>query len=438
MIWLSTAAWFVQSPWMLFALFSLIVPIVIHLLSKSKGKLVPFANIKLIQLSKPVRMNEIRLVERLLLLCRLLLLFFSVMILAQLYYDDRSNIEIDRESNILITKDWLNHASKSELAQLSLKAKTGSVYLLSRQNKRLTSLEIFAWQENHELNNYEQQNTWVLVNNYVKTLSENVDVTVYSTNRLSQFIGDKVYLPSNVTWQIKKLLKDELAESLNELTNQTLSIFIINDETTIKETEYVNAALSIIKKTKLKNLTFTFQTYNLHHSDLVTTSEKNELLNKQLEIPEGVDWIFYLSSASMADAVLNDVKAGAKLITDISHSNDKTATRIVNWKEEVTQLQFPQMLLSLLLNESMEHYQAQQQITNDQIVSQLSKSIKANSQSFFKVKQFKDPLFEKLLILLLVLFWSIERVISEIRKTKQGVVTNSSKLPSNSQKIEQS
>ena len=65
MTWFSTVPWFVQSPWMLLALLCLIVPLVIHLLSKSKGKLIPFGNIKLIQLSKPVRMSEVRLVERL-------------------------------------------------------------------------------------------------------------------------------------------------------------------------------------------------------------------------------------------------------------------------------------------------------------------------------------------------------------------------------------
>ena len=146
MTWLSTAPWFVQSPWMLFALLSLIVPLAIHLFSKSKGKLIPFGNIKLIQLSKPVRMNEVRLVERLLLLCRLLVLFFSVLLLTQLYYDDRADNDSNREGNILVTQDWLNNANESELSKLAKQTKADTVYLLSKLNKRLTSETILNWQ----------------------------------------------------------------------------------------------------------------------------------------------------------------------------------------------------------------------------------------------------------------------------------------------------
>jgi len=423
MTWFSTAAWFVQSPWMLFALLSLIVPLVIHLLSKSKGKLIPIGNIKLIQLSKPVRMNEVRLVERLLLLCRLLLLFFSVLLLAQLYYDDRENNVANREGHILVTKDWLNHANASDLNQLALKAKVGTVYLLSTKNERLTNEKILFWKDNQL---QEQQNTWILVSNYIKTLPNSVKVTVYSTNRLSQFIGDKVHLPDHISWLIKKLPADELTTSINELSSKAISVLIIGDEDSKEEISYVNAALSILKENKLKNLTFTFQDDNYFRYD----STNNQTIKY-----ESFDWIFYLSSAPVPASILEEVNKGTKLIADTSHSENNNTTHLVRWSELATHLQFPQVLLSLLLDESLQNYQLQQQLTNEQIKSQLVNNAEVSSAPLLFSAQFKNPFIDKLLILLLVIFWAIERVLSEIKKTKQSSVTKSSSDSTTYQKI---
>lgn len=423
MMWLSTAPWFVQSPWLLFALLSLIVPLAIHLFSKSKGKLIPFGNIKLIQLSKPVRMNEVRLIEHLLLLCRLLVLLFSVLLLAQLYYDDRANNKTNDESNILVTQDWLNNANESELSKLATHTKVSAVYLLSTPSEYLTSEAILNWQQNKKqsLMVQQQQNTWLLVNNYAKTLPDNAKMTVYSTNRLSQFIGDKIPLSNNIAWQIKKLPASKITDSIKALRSKALSVLVLSDDDSKASIGYLTAALSILKETKLKNLTFTFQ----------TNKAKDTL---------SFDWILYLSSAPVPVSVIEEVNKGSKLIADVKHSKNIHVKSTVQWNKLVTQLQFPQMLMSLFLDESIKTYQMQQQLTNDQIESQLPNNIKISSKILLFSEQFKNPFFDKMLILLLVLFWSIERVLSEIKKVKQStvlkdVVTIISSDSSSSQKI---
>lgn len=414
MTWFSTAPWLIQSPWMLFALFSLIVPLVIHLLSKSKGKLIPFGNIRLIQLSKPVRMNEIRLVEPLLLLCRLLLLLLSVLLLAQLYYDNRSQNQASVENNILVTKDWLNHASERELQQLALKAQNDVVYLLAAKNKRLTHELIMAWQSSQNANALQisQQNTWLLVSHYVKTLPNNTNVNVYSTNRLSQFVGDKVYLPNNVSWQIKQLPDDKLTQALRLIKNKTLSIIIIVDDASRDDTTYVNAALSIIKNTKLKNLNFIIQ---------------NDINSNQFIKAEHYDWIFYLSSAPISKSIKAAVNQGSKLMAEESHSKNNHISHVINWKEQSRKISFPQTLMSTLLSDSIDNYQRQQQLTNEQIESQLTRKTitqSTNEPTLLLLKaQFKNPFIDKLLILLLIFFWSIERLLSE--KVKKITVHNS-------------
>jgi hypothetical protein len=378
-------------------------------------------------------MNEIRLVERLLLLCRLLLLFISVMVLAQLYYDERA--QVNYENNTLVTKDWLNHATKDELSQLSLKAKQDSVYLMSVQSKRLSHNEILVWQEKigKEPVSVEHQNTWLRVKQYLRTVPKDVSVTVYSTNRLSQFVGDKVYLPSNILWKIKDLSDIQLAETLDSLRSQKISVLIIGDENNTKEVKYLKVALSIIKETKLKNLTFIYQSYHDRTSQLSLLNEESTKL-KPVQITESEEWIFYLSSEPISTSILAKIGKGKKLITDSNHINSSNATQFINWKEQVTQLQFPQNLLSVILDQSIENYQLQQQLTEEQITSQLAIKEKISSQTNLLNHQFKDSEINRLLIYLLIILWIVERLLSEVKRTRGIAKINNATYSTNLQK----
>lgn len=505
MTWLSSAPWFVQSPWMLLALLSTIIPLFIHLFSKSKGKLIPFGNIKLIQLSKPVKMNEIRLVKRLLLLCRLLLLFLSVLLLAQVYYDDRASSNANIEGNILVTKDWLNNANDEELNTLALKAKLGIVFLLSKRSKRLTGDVILTWSssqyKNQTLARYTKQNTWLLVKNYANSLPNNAKITVYSTNRLSQFTGNKIPLPDNVTWQIKKVPLDKLTNAFNVLKTKAISVLVVSDDDRNEDIEYLHAVFSLLKKSKLNDLTFEF---------------KNADFKPNLQGKEHVfDWIFYLSSTPVSAYFLQEVQKGTRLIIDAKHqiNTDITNIKVENakhgsyllesftvsrvseptvnveqallddliskdkakvlwqnislsqknedvileeyvyfsgkilafysrfnpkWNELVTQLQFPHVLLSLLLDESIQSYQQQQQLTTKQIKSRLVTSLNVNPNLLLVTDEFKNPFINKLLIFLIVLFWSIERVLSEVNRVKQSTISDKSPNVAFSPEIEKS
>ena len=423
MILPSITHWFVQNPWMLLALFSLLVPLIIHLLSKSKGKLVPFGNIKLIQLSKPVKMNEIRLVERLLLLCRLLMLFFSVLLLAQLYYDDKGNGDGAIEGNILVTNDWLNHATEAEIKALALKAKSVPTYLLLREVERLTDEKIATWQsvETNNVKGINKQNTWLLVNNYAKKLPNNVNISVYSTNRLSQFMGDKIYLPDNIVWEIKRLPEDKLTDLVDTLTNKMLSVIVISDDDNNEYLPALKAALSIIQVSKLEKLTFTFQ-----HSDQLKDEQLQGVLPQGNNI-EKYDSIIYLGSLPISTVIKQRVREGTTLIADIKHAKESDVTHFVDWRELVSKVTFPATLMSLLLDESITDYQLQQQLSDEQISQQLSndKSIISTPLSYRErsiehdAETFKNDSINQLLILLLAIFWSMERLLSERFKKNQ-------------------
>ena len=83
--------------------------------------------------------------------------------------------------------------------------------------------------------------------------------------------------------------------------------------------------------------------------------------------------------------------------------------------------------MSLLLDESITDYQLQQQLSDEQISQQLSndKSIISTPLSYRErsiehdAETFKNDSINQLLILLLAIFWSMDRLLSERFKKNQ-------------------
>ena len=73
----------VQNPWAFWALLALLVPLILHLLSKRRAKLIKFANVALITMPELKNSQQIRLNQFWLLLLRMLLLIVSILLLAK-------------------------------------------------------------------------------------------------------------------------------------------------------------------------------------------------------------------------------------------------------------------------------------------------------------------------------------------------------------------
>ncbi|MFT5759131.1 MAG: hypothetical protein ACI9LM_003885 [Alteromonadaceae bacterium] len=526
------ASWSLQSPILLLALLSLLVPLAIHLFSKSKGKLVAIGNIKLIPAGKPVHMREIRLVDRFLLLCRLLILLISVLLLANLFYLG----DVSQPKNtVLITNDWLNQTTTQEKQQLIESEQDSDYYLLSKHNTKNTSLikqpikqpikqrlspqDIIEWQPVHvEL----ERNIWALVANVEKTLAEKSLLSVYSTNRAQEFSGNKVKLSRAVNWQIKALMDNPLS-MYQEIEQTELSVVVISDDDRKEDVAYINAALNILKSEKLPNLTINY------FSDIgVYQSFYEDKIPPQ--------WIFYLSSTDLPESMLAQVILGSQLLvdatkndannrnvrnSDANNSNDNKSvaknqrflltsetkawqikntqhnlsiikgslygepvlserikenntsnskvlwkTEVINrnfsknvlveypqglgkiiafhsrfnpqWNDLVLQAQFPHFILSLFYSEQIKAAELKQsRLTTEQIsasvvnvlntdglLSNNSKTIE-NTQQLGQANnlQMNESWLNKILIVLLILFYAIERVLSEQKALGKARIT---------------
>lgn len=192
------------SPWMLVTLFALLIPIVIHLITKSRGKLVPIPYLALIQQVKQQPSYHIQLIERLLLLIRLLLLLVAGLILAELV---GPQVTSSNEEVVLVSRDWLDHATpdnRSDMAsQLQGNRNHTRAWLLDDLSQSLTAQAILAWTDRDTDN--EPYNTWAKITQFSAQLPSNQPIKVYTTNRAAYFRGQKSRIEQPLDWQTMNL-----------------------------------------------------------------------------------------------------------------------------------------------------------------------------------------------------------------------------------------
>lgn len=226
-----------QSPLAMLGLLSLLIPLGIHLLSKARPRVIAFAHIAFIQVKTSPVLRQLRLTQLILLGLRMFMLFIATLILAQLYWQHESN-SAKQPSHVLLTEDWLNHATDAEKQTLMDQAYDANLVLLGIKNRNINTTELAQWSTNTQQT--PTLNIWSKVANYITPLSANEMVTVYTTNRLKQFIGAKTALPERVEWQIKTI-------PIANVTQQySANIKVIYDASSEPLLVYIRAALEAI------------------------------------------------------------------------------------------------------------------------------------------------------------------------------------------------
>jgi hypothetical protein len=312
---LKNSQWSLQSPAMLYFLLALVIPIVIHLFNISRGKLVPIGDIRLIATKKLKKMTEIRLIERLLLALRLLLIILISLLLAQLFLSDEK--QIIQSKSIFVTQDWLNVASLQEKQVLAeqLDAPDINVSLLSNINEGVIPLTLPMINSNRSETNehVSYMNVWLQVKRAMRPLESNSSITVYSTNRLSQFIGEKPLGLEKIDWHVTQIPDAEALISLPV----PMKVLVVSDVNRREDVTYIRAALTALNENTLTGLEVLYKE---------TAKEENELPDSAYD---NVDVILYLSDRPLSSDLLQRATAGTRLVIDAS-ANSQTVETAVN------------------------------------------------------------------------------------------------------------
>jgi len=191
---LTPAAWW--------ALLALAVPLLIHLFSRSRGRLVHTGHIDLIRQARMVRVTEPRLTQWLLLLMRLGIFLLATLILAGLAMD---GLDGSDAPTVYLAPGWAASASPEEKDRVFDAAETGPETRFFLLQPGFPAVDRAALDDRAQAPGpgpADAGETWSLLAERLGVERHRGPVTVYATDRVMQFGRDRPALPVEVKWRI--------------------------------------------------------------------------------------------------------------------------------------------------------------------------------------------------------------------------------------------
>ena len=244
--WLNT---YFVAPIALLGLLSVCIPIIIHLISKSKVRPVLFGHLDLIPSGQQKPVTQIHLTQWLLLLLRILMLVLLTLMLSKPLFPD-STSTTPGNTRLLVTPAWLEAASQSQRSELLDRVNAGDRAWLAGYPATLLSAEqIQNWRGKGE----EQSliNLWATLQDTLRSTSG--PVVVYHTGKIEEFNGPRVLLTSleRVEWhQIDALPDGAAANSIEKI-----AIGVVESADPTSNLRW-QTALSIIQQYGIESLTW--------------------------------------------------------------------------------------------------------------------------------------------------------------------------------------
>ncbi|GHE90369.1 BatA domain-containing protein [Thalassotalea profundi] len=277
-----------------FGLAAVTIPIIIHLLSKSRGRLVKWGTTRFLPQAKPIKMTKFKLTQRLLLLLRCLIVLFSLAILAKLYMTDDSRTG---ETVVLVNKTWFSDTSEQDRMLLE-----GYIESSEHQVVWLDNLESVTKEDVINFTNNESNyNTLVLNSWYQLSLADTQFINakqfiVFSSANTLQFVGEKTLISRPIQWNIRTI---KLEKKINDLIQEPFNVVLFADDGHQIALDYLIPALNVIKQFNIKQLTLQ-----------VITQEKD------LNLIKRPDWLFYLTNKPITEQFNEWLVLGTNIFID--------------------------------------------------------------------------------------------------------------------------
>ena len=184
------------SPILLLLSLSVLIPIVIHLLSRRRGKTLKIGSVKLIAESQSSKFKNLKLSEVMLLLLRTTLLILLALLLAKPYWIDHKSInESEGKHWVLISPEILDKINDS-----SINTKIDSLISNGYEPHLFDSkFPKINWNVKDEIDQ-SLQNYWSLLREADSILPPGSQLVVFAPNQLKYFRGERPQLNSEYTW----------------------------------------------------------------------------------------------------------------------------------------------------------------------------------------------------------------------------------------------
>jgi hypothetical protein len=296
---LTPAAWW--------ALLALAIPLLIHLFSRSRGRLVYTGHIDLVRQARRVKVTELRLTQRLLLMVRLGIFTLAALILAGLATTGREN---GPEPVVYLTPGWVQSASAPEKEAVIRDAE-------SRPETRLVLLQPgFPEVDRAALETpaqpaspipNDQGETWTLLAERLSAAGHAGPVTVYATDRLMQFGRDKPALPAGISW---RTTHPPAAAAPDPAKIRAL---ITYDPERAGDARLLEAALAALKAQRLPGLLW-----------------ESAELDKRHAAASGYDWLIRLGNGGAESNEINRTGPPLVILSDAIDAGEEVPEQMLN------------------------------------------------------------------------------------------------------------
>jgi hypothetical protein len=296
----------VTNPSAWWAMLALGIPLIIHLFSKSRGRLVRIGHIDLIRQARKLQVTELKLTQWLLLLLRLAIFTLAGLILAGLA---TAGLNSNKANSIYLTPGWLSNAGTPEISALLENADqtaNSRFYLLQPGFPTIDrkQLETNSPQVIHDT--AEPSNTWALLSERLSLEHHLGEVTVYTTDHMLQFGLYKPALPRPVNWQIAS------PEKFPVIDSKAIRALIVFDPERAADAKRLGTALSVLKQHRLPNLAWE----QMDASQTVNSGD-------------GLDWLILLGDRVIEPALIETFGSPKVIFTDSAGTAAEHETQFI-------------------------------------------------------------------------------------------------------------
>ena len=297
----------VVTPAAWWALLTLAIPVLIHLFSRSRGRLVRIGHIDLIRQARKLRVTEIKLTQWLLLLIRLGIFALAAMILAGLATTGANSSEAP---TIYVTPAWLQTSSEEDID--SLLDRTGQtsgsrVYLLQPGFPRAHREQLSIGRQRKLAGVGEFADVWALLSERLSLEQHRGTVEVYATDYMLQFGTRKPDLSHDIEWRVRHPQQKPRADK------KAIRVLIVHDADRTADAALISSVLAILKEHRLPELIW--ETKSSDHP---------------VEATVNADWLIHLGVERLSAAQIEEFNFPAVILTDASGLSTENTSQFVS------------------------------------------------------------------------------------------------------------
>ncbi|WP_417448913.1 BatA domain-containing protein [Kordiimonas sp.] len=264
---------------------AILIPIVIHLFNRSKGKRVVIGSIRFVLEAQTKRITELKMMHHLLLALRVSILALLALFLAGLYNTSPKTID---GPIYYVTPAWLQAAQESEISQLEQTSEGAHVYLLREDYASLNEAKKQEMEAGQTPSGFQAQ----LLLHRLTTISHNGEVHVYALKSSNDLAEIQALSQYPVNWHLKPSLEDRSD------TLPPIRLLIIKDASIERQLLAISQALKVIQTSR----------------NVIIEPFISDGRNQTAQLPGSLNWII-VSETTDKDIILPLPDASTNLLT---------------------------------------------------------------------------------------------------------------------------